>query len=213
MQRVPTLSVLRHIWQELAVSIRIAVVFLVVCGICYPLLVWGLGQLFFPAQANGSLLTNAQGQVIGSSLIGQEFTSPQYFHGRPSATLNLAGTPSPYEANNSGASNLGPTNPQLIANVQTYAQQYRKENNLSPTTPLPADAVTASGSGLDPDISPANADLQATRVANTRHISIIKVQQLIQQNTDGRFLGIFGEPSVNVLTLNMALDSYTHNHK
>lgn len=184
----------------------------VLTGLIYPGIVTGLAQLIFPSQANGSLLT-VNGKVVGSNLIGQEWTSARYFHGRPSATLNPSGTPTPYEADNSSASNIGPTNKQLIdgnggtyKGVQYYADQFRKENGLAPDTPLPSDIVTASASGLDPDISPEAALLQVTRVAKARGLSQDTVYTLVNDHIQGRFLWIFGEPYVNVLELNLALD-------
>ncbi len=175
----------------------------VLTGLIYPGIVTALAQIIFPYQANGSLHT-VNGKVIGSDLIGQYWTSPRYFHGRPSATINPAtGTPEPYAADNSAASNLGPTNKNLIASVQQRVQQLQKEN---PGVPVPADLVTSSGSGLDPDITPAAAYFQVPRVARERGLSQEAVRQLIDQNTQGRFLFIFGEPHVNVLQLNLALD-------
>ncbi len=213
----------------------------ILTGLLYPAVITGLAQLIFPNQANGSLIT-VNGKVVGSDLIGQYWTAPKYFHGRPSATVNPStGTPSPYEADNSTASNLGPTSSSLIngngttvtiakgtpvpANatpvpgqkntyyvpgtylgVKNYAAQFRQENGLAPNTPLPSDIVTASGSGLDPDISIAAAQLQVNRVARVRGMSPAAVQQIVNNNIHGRFLGIFGEPYINVLELNLALD-------
>jgi K+-transporting ATPase ATPase C chain len=184
----------------------------IITGLIYPGIITGLAQLIFPYQANGSMVT-VNGKVIGSDLIGQQWTSPKYFHGRPSATVNPSGTPSPYEADNTAASNIGPTNKQLIngnggtyKGVKNYADQFRKENGLAPNTPLPSDIVTASGSGLDPDISPEAALLQVARVANARGMSQDAVRNLVNEHIQGRFLWIFGEPYVNVLELNMALD-------
>ena len=221
---------------------KLILVLLVLCAILYPLLVFIVGQVVFPSQANGSLITDKQGRVLGSKLIGQQFARSEYFHGRPSAVS--------YDASNSGGSNLGPTNPQLIegngsevtiqdgtpapANgtavpgkkntyyvpgsylgVKTYAEQFRQENGLSPKTPLPADIVTASGSGLDPDISVEAALLQVNRIVAARRalggtsatITSEKVRELIAQHTQGRDLGVLGEPRVNVLELNLALDA------
>ncbi len=189
-------------------AVVITLVMTVFVGLIYPLVMTGIGQLFFPFQANGSLLKRADGSVYGSALIGQEFTAPQYFHPRPSATLSTAATPEPqpYNATNSGASNLGPTNRALLRAVARRAAAYRKENGLPPNAPVPVDAVTASGSGLDPDISPANALLQAPRVARVRHLPLATVQALITRYTTGRLFGFIGEPRVNVLRLNRALD-------
>jgi K+-transporting ATPase ATPase C chain len=178
----------------------------ILTGLIYPGVVTVLAQLVFPYQANGSLhLVN--GKVIGSDLIGQEWTSPKYFHGRPSATLNPNGTPSPYQADNSGASNLGPTNSTLIKTVQQRVADLKKENPNAPPGPVPVDLVTASGSGLDPDISVAAALYQVPRVASARGLSESVVQQLVMAHMHGRFLGIFGEPYLNVLELNLALDA------
>jgi K+-transporting ATPase ATPase C chain len=201
---------LRILGKEAAVAVRITLLMLVLVGLVYPAVVWGLGQTLFNQQANGSLIINGQGQISGSSLIGQQFTRPEYFHGRPSVTLGPDGKPLPYNAANSGASNLGPTNPQLLANVQAYIDQYRAENRLGPEVSLPADVVSSSGSGLDPHISVDNAILQAPRVAGARNLSLEQVRQLIQANTAGRDLGLLGEPRVNVLELNLALDKLTH---
>jgi potassium-transporting ATPase KdpC subunit len=177
----------------------------VLTGLIYPGIVTALAQIIFPYQANGSLHT-VNGKVIGSDLIGQYWTSPRYFHGRPSATINpTTGTPEPYAADNSAASNLGPTNKNLIASVQQRVQQLQKEN---PGVPVPADLVTSSGSGLDPDITSAAAYFQVPRVARERGLSQEAVRQLIDQNIQGRFLFIFGEPHVNVLQLNLALDQH-----
>jgi K+-transporting ATPase ATPase C chain len=178
-----------------------------ITGLLYPGLVTGLAQLLFPHQANGSLLT-VNGKVIGSELIGQYWTAPQYFHGRPSATVNPAtGTPEPYAADNSGASNAGPTNASYIQTVQQRVAELKKENPDAPPGPVPVDLVTASGSGLDPDISLAAAYYQVPRIAKARGISQARVNQVINDHIQGRFLGIFGEPYVNVLDLNLALDA------
>lgn len=173
-------------------------------GLLYPGLVTGLAQLIFPWQANGSMLT-VNGKTIGSELIGQYWTSPEYFHGRPSATLSNDGSKAqPYNAENSGASNLGPTSQQLSETVQQRVAAWQKEN---PGVPVPVDLVTSSGSGLDPDISVAAALFQVPMVARARGLSQERIKQLIMSHVQGRFLGIFGEQYVNVLDLNMALDA------
>ncbi len=179
----------------------------VILGIAYPLATTGVAQAIFPTQANGSLVC-VSGKPIGSQLIGQYWTQPQYFHGRPSATLNLSGTPAPYEADNSGGSNLGPTNSTLIQTVQQRVAQLKTENPDVPAgTPIPTDLVEASASGLDPDISVAGAYYQIPRVAKARGLSQDEVRKLVDSNVTGRFLGIFGEPRVNVMALNLALDN------
>jgi potassium-transporting ATPase KdpC subunit len=170
------------------------------CGV-YPLVVFGISQTFFRDKANGSLIVDANGMVHGSKLLAQGFTADKYFHPRPSAAGNG------YDAANSSGSNLGPTSQKLNDAIKDRVAAYRKENGLSETEPVPADAVTASGSGLDPQISLRNAELQTPRVAKARGLSEEKVRELVQQNTDGRDLGVLGEPGVNVLELNLALDS------
>jgi K+-transporting ATPase ATPase C chain len=180
------------------------VVLTVVTGLFYPLVTGGAAQLLFPAQANGSLVVDQNGAVIGSELIGQQFTEARYFHPRPSAAGDKG-----YDATSSGGSNLGPTNPNLVKVVQERAVAYRQENGLGANEPIPADAVTASGSGLDPDISPANAFLQAHRVAVTRGVADSEIRALVVRSVEGRTVGILGEPRVNVLSLNLALDQTT----
>jgi len=193
---------MKNIFRDIRTSVIATIVFaILLCGV-YPLVVWGIGQLLFPFQANGSLITNKNGDVVGSRLIGQEFTGAQYFHPRPSA----AGAG--YDASTSGGTNLGPTSQKLADAIKQNIAAYRKENNLSASSTVPADAVTASASGLDPDISIQNAQLQAPRVAKARKIDLSVVQGLIQQNIDPRGLGFLGEVGVNVLTLNIALDAY-----
>lgn len=186
--------------QARAAVVMVALLTLIV-GLLYPLAMTGLAQLLFPGQANGSLIVSPDGSVVGSSLIAQRFTAPRYFHPRPSA----AGADG-YDPLKSGGSNLGPTNRTLIEEVQARARAYRAENGLAADAPVPVDAVTASGSGLDPDISLANAYLQAPRVAKARGMPIARVRQLIEELAIGRTLGILGEPRVNVLELNRALD-------
>jgi len=195
--------------RQLAPAIRIALVFAVLLGLVYPLVVTGIAEGLFHHQANGSLVSH-DGHTVGSSLIGQEFerrvgnrTVPDlaFFQPRPSA----AG--SGYDATASGASNYGPTNPTFLRLVAARVAAYRRTYGLSPSTKVPVDAVTGSGSGLDPDISVANARLQAPRVARTRHLPLATVLALIDDHTDGRPLGFLGTPGVNVLELNLALES------
>ena len=179
----------------------------ILTGLIYPGVVTVLAQLIFPYQANGSL-HYVNGKLVGSDLIGQYWTLPKYFHGRPSATTNpTTGTPEPYAADNSTASNLGPTNATLIKTVQQRVAELKKENPNAPPGPVPVDLVTTSGSGLDPDITIAGALYQVPRVAQARGLSESTVQQLVMNNVQGRFLGIFGEPYINVLDLNLALDA------
>jgi K+-transporting ATPase ATPase C chain len=180
----------------------VAVIFilgLVLCG-AYPLLVWSIGQVAFHNQANGSLVER-NGKVVGSSLIAQDFTGKQYFHPRPSAAGNFG-----YDAANSGAGNLGPLSEKLHDKVKVRVDAYRSENNLPPSARVPADAVTGSASGLDPDISVQNAELQAPRVALARGMSVDLVRKFIARHTAGRRFGFLGAPRVNVLELNLALD-------
>jgi K+-transporting ATPase ATPase C chain len=185
--------------RQLAPALIVFIALTLLTGIAYPLAVTGVAQVAFPGRADGSLIER-DGRVVGSRLIGQAFTAPRYFHPRPSA----AGEG--YDAMASSASNLGPTNPELFDEVRTRTAAYRRENHLRPGQRVPIDAVTASGSGLDPDISVANARLQAARVARARGLDLNDVQALIEEHTDGRSLGFLGEPGVNVLELNLALD-------
>ena len=179
----------------------------ILTGLIYPGVVTVLAQLIFPYQANGSL-HYVNGRLVGSDLIGQYWTSSKYFHGRPSVTVNPStGTPEPYAADNSTASNLGPTNSVLIKDVQQRVAELKKENPNAPPGPVPVDLVTSSGSGLDPDISIAGALYQVPRIAAERGLSQDVVKQLVMNHVTGRFLGIFGEPYVNVLDLNLALDA------
>jgi potassium-transporting ATPase KdpC subunit len=187
-------------------AILLTLLLTLIAGIIYPLVVTGVAQGLFPSQANGSLVYE-NGKPVGSKLIGQYWTQPQYFHGRPSATLSLSGTPAPYEADNSGGSNLGPTNSTLITTVQQRIAALKKENpDVPPGTPIPADLVTASASGLDPDISVAAAYYQIPRVAKARGMTQAAVRAIVDAHIEGRFLGLFGEPRINVLELNLALD-------
>jgi len=176
----------------------LTLVITVLTGLVYPLVVTGLSQVLFPHQANGSLIT-AGGKVVGSELIGQKFSKPQYFHGRPSAAGDG------YDAANSGATNLGPTNQALINRVRDDIKKFRDEN---PTYkgPIPADLLTSSASGLDPHISPASAFAQVNRVAKARGVSPDTIRKAVELHVEGRQFGIFGEPRVNVLALNLALD-------
>lgn len=183
-------------------SLRISLVLIILCGGLYPLAVTGIGQVLFHDQANGSIVTGSDGSPVGSELIGQAFDKSIYFHPRPSA----AG-PDGYDARQSGGSNLGATNGKLISAVTDRVAAYRAENGLSPDTPVPADAVTASASGLDPNISPENAYLQVHRVAAARNLQDDQLKAVVAQHIEGRELGIFGAPRVNVLKLNLALDS------
>jgi K+-transporting ATPase ATPase C chain len=181
------------------IAIRATIVLTLLTGLAYPLLVTGLAKAIFPHQASGSLI-QAKGKTVGSELIGQSFTKPEYFHGRPSATGDK-----PYDGLNSGGSNLGPTNQALIDRVAGDVKKFRAENPKF-TGPVPADMVTASGSGLDPDISPASAEAQVARVAAARGMAEDAVRQVVAANTSDRQFGILGEPRVNVLKLNLALD-------
>jgi K+-transporting ATPase ATPase C chain len=193
-------------------QIRPAIVVLValtlITGLVYPLVMTGIAQLVFSNQANGSLIER-NGKVIGSALIGQDFTSDKYFHGRPSATTApdpkdpTKTVPAPYNATNSGGSNLAPSNKALIERVKGELAKLQKEN---PSTPVPIDLVTTSASGLDPDISPAAALFQVPRIAKARSLPEDRLRQLVEDNTDDRFLELLGEPHVNVLALNVALD-------
>ena len=176
-----------------------AVLAVLLCGV-YPLAVWAGAQTLFPARANGSLVTDADGTVRGSALLGQSFTSDKYFNSRPSA----AG--SGYDAANSSGTNFGPTSQKLADSIKAAVAAYRTSNHLAPDAPVPADAVTSSASGLDPHISLANAQLQSARIAKARHLPLATVTALIAAHTDARDFSIFGEPGVNVLLLNRALD-------
>jgi K+-transporting ATPase ATPase C chain len=182
--------------KNLIIAIWMTALTTVLLGIAYPLVVTGLAQILFPDRANGELISK-NGRVVGSRLIGQPFSSPGYFRSRPSA----AG-PAGYDAANSGGSNLGPTNKSLVERVNADVQKLHAEN---PSVPVPADLVTASGSGLDPHISPAAAEFQVPRVARERHISESEVRALVRKHTEGRQLGFLGEPRVNVLELNLEL--------
>jgi K+-transporting ATPase ATPase C chain len=187
-------------FSELRSAITVTLVLAVVCCGLYPLVVFGVAQILFRDKANGSLIVDADGTVRGSRLLGQQFAADKYFHPRPSAAGNG------YDAANSSGSNLGPTSKKLNDSITQNVADYRTQNNLDTNAPVPADAVTASGSGLDPHISLHNAELQSPRVAKARNISVEKVLELVHANTDSADLGILGEPGVNVLALNLALD-------
>lgn len=184
---------------QLPAAVRAILVFSVLCGIVYPLVATGVAQLAFSDAANGSLIERG-GHVVGSRLIGQPFDGDEWFHPRPSAAGDG------YDGMASSASNLGPTNDELLATVSERVDAYRAANHLGPDVDVPVDAVTASASGLDPHISVANARLQARRVARARGIPVDDVRRLIDEHTSGRVLAFLGEPAVNVLELNLALD-------
>lgn len=187
--------------RDLFSSVMAVVVLAIVCCGIYPLVVYAVSQACFPDKANGSLIYDASGtNVLGSQLLGQQFTGGKYFDSRPSAAGNG------YDGLSSGGSNLGPTSQKLNDAIKDRIADYRKKNDLKESDPVPADAVTASGSGLDPHISLANARLQAPRVARVRGLKLEKVAELVRENTDERSLGILGEPGVNVLKLNLTLD-------
>jgi K+-transporting ATPase ATPase C chain len=192
---------MKKLFSELRCAVMVTLAFAVVCCGLYPLVVFGVAQVFFRDQANGSLIVDKDGTVHGSKLLGQQFTADKYFQSRPSAAGNG------YDATSSGGSNLGPTSSNLVTTIAQRITDYRTANGLATNALVPADAVTASGSGLDPHISLANAALQIPRVAKARGLSEERVRALVQQNTHGPDLGIFGEPSVNVLTLNLALEA------
>jgi len=195
---------MKEIISDFRSAIVSTLVLAVVCCGLYPLVIYGIGQAAFYDKANGSLIHDAKGNVIGSSLLAQGFSSDKYFIPRPSA----AGTA--YDATSSGGTNLGPTSKKLADAIAQCVADYRKQNGLGAEAPVPADAVTSSGSGLDPHISLKNAELQAPRVAKERKLTIEKVNELIKANTDKADLGFLGESGVNVLKLNLALDALTH---
>ncbi|HEY6715722.1 MAG TPA: K(+)-transporting ATPase subunit C [Reyranella sp.] len=195
--------------KEIRPAIVMMVLFTVLTGLIYPLAMTGIAQVVFPRQANGSLIEKDK-KVLGSELIGQNFTEDKYFHGRPSATTDTdpkdpsKTVPAPYNAANSSGSNAGPTAKSLIERIQGDTDKLKAEN---PNTPVPVDLVTTSASGLDPDITPAAALFQVPRIAKARGLPEAKVRDLVTQSVEGRFLGVIGEPHVNVMRLNMALDA------
>ena len=198
--------------QHIRPALVMIVLMTLLTGLAYPLAMTGVAQAIFPHQANGSLITK-DGKVIGSELIGQNFSKSEYFHGRPSATTDTDPNdssktiPSPYNADNSAGSNLGPTSKALLDRVTADTTKLQQEN---PNTPVPLDLVTTSASGLDPDITPAGALFQVPRVAKARKLPEDQVRQLVEQHITGRLFGIIGEPHVNVLELNLALDALAH---
>ena len=196
---------MKELFSEIRGAVFATLVLAIVCCGLYPLVVFGISQAFFHDKANGGLILDTDGAVRGSKLLAQGFTADKYFHPRPSA----AGTG--YDATSSGGSNLGPTSQKLNDAIKDRVDGYRKENGLNADEFVPADAVTASGSGLDPHISLRNAELQTPRVAKARAMSEEKLRELIKQNTDARDLGLLGDPGVNVLGLNRALDSFAAN--
>ncbi len=186
--------------KHLGTSLRMTIISVIVLGLIYPFVMTGLAQVLFPHQANGSLV-EVNGKVVGSSIIGQLWTKPQYFHGRPSAAGKNG-----YDPTSTGGTNLGPSSKKLIDSTRATIASLKKENPNA-TVPIPMDLVTSSGSGIDPDISPQAAYYQAPRVAEARKMDVKIVDDLIARNTKGRTFGILGEPRVNVLQLNLALDA------
>ena len=205
MNRIPS-SIRQYI-----AAFRLLLVFTVICGIAYPVVMWGVAQAAFKNQADGSLVTY-KGQVVGSSLLCQEFVNakgdplPQYFQPRPSSATSGASTDYGCDPGFSAAANYSASNPTLVNDVKQLQQQIAAFDHVK-ISQIPPDAVTSSGSGLDPDISPANAAIQVDRVAATRHLPVAEVQKLVAENTKARDIGILGEPGVDVLTLNIALDN------
>jgi potassium-transporting ATPase KdpC subunit len=197
---------MKNLVAEFRAAAMVTLVFAVVCCGAYPLVVFAISQALFHDQANGSLIVAKDGTVLGSRLIGQQFTTDKYFNSRPS---DAGANGMSYDPTSSGGSNLGPTSQKLSDTIKQNIASYRAQNNLDTNTPIPADAVTASASGLDPHISLRNAGLQMPRVAKARGLSEDKVRELIKENTDPASLGFLGEPGVNVLALNVALDRLT----
>jgi K+-transporting ATPase ATPase C chain len=205
--------------RQLFPAVMMMVVFTLICGLAYPLAITGIAQGVFPDQANGSKL-EVNGKVVGSELLGQSFTKPRYFHGRPSAAgaaasgseateaagRSVPNDPTDLSQDISSGSNLGPTNPDFLTTIKDRVTAYRTENHLAPAARVPVDAVTASASGLDPDISVTNARIQAPRVAAARHVAVAAVLKLVADNTKDPEVGFLGEKRVNVLELNVALD-------
>ena len=197
--------------REIRPAIVVLVALTLVTGLAYPLAITGIAQIVFPRQAQGSMIER-DGHVVGSALIGQTFADDKYFHGRPSATTapdpkdSTKTVAAPYNAGNSGGSNLGPSNKALIDRVQGDLAKLKQEN---PAAPVPLDLVTTSASGLDPDISPEAAQFQVPRIAKARNLPENRIRELVADQTEGRFLGLLGEPRVNVLLLNLALDRLT----
>jgi K+-transporting ATPase ATPase C chain len=195
----------------LITALRASLVTFVLCGLLYPLALTGVGQVVLPFQANGSMERCADGSIIGSRLIGQQWNGPKWFHGRPSATTAPdpndpnETVPAPYNAENSGGSNLGPTSRELMERLITDRKALDAAQPELADRTLPADMLTTSASGLDPDISPANAALQVERVARARRLPTTQIEALVKQHITGRSLGLFGEPRVNVLALNLAM--------
>jgi potassium-transporting ATPase KdpC subunit len=199
MPRVPVARYIVEVRRTLWSAVSLTIALLLISGAAYPAVIYVVGQMIAPWAASGSLIRSSDGRVVGSALIGQGFTSDRYFHTRPSAVA--------YDAAGSGASNLGPTSPQLADSIARRAQRFRAANGVATDAPLPSDAVTSSGSGLDPDISPADAALQVRRVAAARGLNVDLVANLTARHVTPRTLGILGEPRINVLQLNLALDS------
>ena len=191
---------MKTLFAEIRSAVLVTLMLAVVCCGLYPLVVYGVSQVLYRDKANGSLIVDAKGTVLGSKLIGQPFSADKYFHPRPSAAGNG------FDGTSSGGSNLGPTSKKLADSIAQNVADYRKQNGLAADAPVPADAGTASGSGLDPHIGPRNAELQTARVAKVRGLAAEKVQELIRENTDAPDLGFLGDPGVNVLRLNLALD-------
>jgi K+-transporting ATPase ATPase C chain len=192
---------MKALFSELRSAVMATVMLALVCCGIYPLILFGIGQLAFSNKANGSLILDASGTVRGSQLLGQQFTTDKYFHSRPSAAGNG------YDGTSSGGSNLGPTSQKLRDSIAQNVADYRAQNGLATNAPVPADAVTASGSGLDPHVSVRNAELQSPRVAKAHNLPLNKVLELVLANTEGPDFGFLGEPRVNVLKLNLVLDS------